>query len=196
MDRDFLLGRARAQLTLLRVRAGGVCQAVVVPGGPLWLGSHWVEKRQVLCCAGSAEACMLCGESASRVTGFVLVMVSQLNGSEVTPAQQKRLMLLELSPLSWSGFEMSARFEGLDPCGPILADISRKGARSPLRIECVRAVDGCSEVDVLGRALVDAVAVLFGLPLVKDAETAEQWRDRVAPVVARLAAVKAATLPR
>lgn len=35
MDREVLLRRARAQLTLLRVRAGGVCQAVIVPGGPL-----------------------------------------------------------------------------------------------------------------------------------------------------------------
>ena len=186
MDREEVLRRSRAQLVLLRVRAQGECEVEIVPVGPLWLGSHWVDRRQILCTAGTDTPCELCGRSMSRVTGFVLAVVTQL--------ERKRLMLLELSPLSWSGFEMSSQYEGVALDRGVITRLSRSSARKPLRMEVVRAGGPLASVSELEARLVNAVAVLFGIPLTQGSESIEEWRDRVTPFVARLAAIGAAKL--
>jgi hypothetical protein len=122
----------------------------------------------------------------SRVTGFVLAVVTQL--------ERKRLMLLELSPLSWSGFEMSAQFEGVPLDRGVITRLSRSSSRKPLRMEVVRAGGPLASVSELEARLVNATAVLFGIPLTQGSESIEEWRDRVTPFVARLAAIGAAKL--
>jgi len=183
MDRSVVLARASAQLPLLKVQPGAVVRLKVLALRVAWFATHWLGRRQVLCAAGRDGECAGCALSPSRVVGFQLVTL--------VIDRRERLFLLEVSPLAISSLEMSAKFEGVSRLGGILVEVRRPRARGPLRFE---VVEECSEsIDPAeGDArLINAVAVLYGLPLLFIGETVEAWEERVSPMVRSLVSVAA-----
>jgi len=181
MDRDKVMARSRAQLTLLRVRPGAVVHVRLLPVGPAWFTTHWVGKRQVLCAGDSDVGCPACGLVPPRVVGFVLVLVTVR--AEV---DRQQLFLLEISPHSWAGFEMGCQFEGIQPGQIVWCELHRRSQRSPLKIEPCKVSDVALGATFEDRTLMNAVAVLYGLPLMGATEELESWKSRVAPVVSSL----------
>jgi hypothetical protein len=176
MDRSMVVERSRAQLPLLKINQGAVVRLKVLPLGPCWFNVHWIGRRQVLCSGCSEHGCEACGVSGSRVVGFVLCTTLLLG--------KERLFLLEVSPLAINSFEMSAKFESLSVTDCLWCDVIRPGSRRPLRFEVVEASSVSETFDRgLGR-LANAVAVLYGLPLMSVGEKVSDWEERVAVVVA------------
>lgn len=180
MDSQIVVERSRAQLALLRINPGAVARVKVVAGGPAWFQVHWVGKRQVLCCSDGGSYCPACAIAPGRVIGFVLC--TTLLG------ERERLFLLEVSPLAISSMEMSAKFEGLSTSDSLWCDVTRPGSRRPLRFEAIEASGITAPESAMRARLINAVAVLFGLPLMRVEETVEAWEERVRGVVASFAA--------
>lgn len=169
------LDRARFQLPLLRVRAGAVAEGVVGMIGPLWFGVHWIEGRQRLCGLSSSEDCPLCALSAARILGMTLIQCALSNASAT--------LLLEFSPLAWGQFEERCRFHGGDLREGVRVRITRPRARGCLRIEPLGTPSHFSMWLDGERRLLNAWAVLYGLPLATREETVEAFTERVKSVV-------------
>ena len=179
MDRDLVIERSRAQLPLLKINPGAVVRVKVLPVGPAWFTVHWVGKRQVLCAARGESGCMACGVAPGRVVGFVLVTTLLV--------EKERLFLLEVSPLALNSLEMSAQFEGISTNASVWCDVSRHGARRPLRFEAVEESRYDCPQEAATVRLMNAVAVLYGLPLMIVGECVSSWEERVAATVASFA---------
>jgi len=178
MDRAVVLERSRAQLPLLKVNPGALVEVVVAPVGPAWFTTHWLGRRQVLC-AGDEGACLACGSYPPRVVGFVLACA--------VVAGKRRVFLLEVSPSSWSRFEMGLCWESVADGQWVRANLTRPRLRAPLRIEVV--CGGTSPLDGYEpseRTLVNAVAVLYGLPLMTCTESLQDWESGVQPMLEEL----------
>lgn len=167
--------RSRFQLPIVKVRAGSVVEGVLGELGPLWFGVHWVGGRQCLCCASDEAGCPLCAFGASRCIGVTMV--------EMRIQDRRREFLLEVSPLAFSNFESRLRFSGLDLKLGVTCEITRARARMGLRIEPVGGAERF-EMWVDGeRRLLNAWAVLYGLPLSESGESFTQFLERTRAVI-------------
>lgn len=174
--------RCRFQLPILKVRPGAVVRGVLGEVGPIWFGVHWVRERQLLCGASEDAGCIYCALGAARVVGLTLFETS-IQGKRVE-------MLLEVSPLAFGEFEQRLRFGGFDLKSGVVVEVSRPRARSRLRIEPVMVPDRWQAWLDGERRLLNAWAVLYGMPLSSPTETFEEFLQRVRSVIearARLA---------
>jgi hypothetical protein len=175
MTKNQVLERAMRQLPLLRVNAGAVVQARLLSAGPMWLKVHWIGGRQVLCTGDDEEFCAGCCVSGSRVTGFVLATLMM--------QERERLFLLELSPGSWSRVEFLMAAEKLSRERGLWCEITRSRQRAPLRIEPTEESTSSYAPVNLQIRLLEAVAILYGLPFANYGESIEAWETRIRPML-------------
>jgi hypothetical protein len=167
--------RSRFQLPIVKVRPGSIVAGVLGEVGPLWFGVHWVGGRQFLCCGSEEAGCPLCSLGQSRVVG-VTMMEIRLQGG-------RQEFLLELSPLAFSNFESRLRFAGFDlKCG-VQVQVTRARARGGLRIEPCGPCDRFEMWLDGERRLLNAWAVLYGLPLSESGESFTQFLERTRSVI-------------
>lgn len=176
MRKEEILARARAQLKILRVPARSKCEVVLLSERALFVACHWLSGRQWLCSATEEYGCPACHGQVPRCVGFGIVrLVANLHVD---------VRLLEFSPGSHARLNMLAEMEGWPVGCGLHVGVSRARPRSGLRMEPLGFAsghDGLSE-----SRLLDAIAVLFGLPLTVEGEQSEDWARRVQPLAASL----------
>jgi len=178
MRKEEVLARSRAQLRVLRVVPHHPCEVELLSDELIWAGTHWIDGRQWLCAGGEEGGCPGCACQGSRLVG--LTVVGLMVRGRVIPH------LLETSALSWSRLEGLARMEGLRVAPGLVVNVSRSRSRAGLRLEPTGLV--ADVVPFSEGQLVDAFAVLFGLPLSQGGESADDWAARVGPVMASFVA--------
>ncbi len=166
--------RSAFSLSLLKVSAGGRCDCVVQSSSPLWLDTHWVG-RQILC---PGEECPFCGNLPSRSQGYLVVTVDV--------AGETKPFLLEFTGTSALRFDERLRFFEIELKPGLEISLFRKSKRSPLVMEpgaADRAFDPCLADD---RRLLNAIAVIFGLPLCAAKSSRATWAVESMPVALSL----------
>lgn len=169
--------RSRWALPLLKVSGGGRATVALVGERFWYFGSHWLDRMYL--CAG--DGCPGCMHGPPRTMGYRVVMVQ--HPTRWNPA------LLEASCLSINQLEGLAAMESLQVEAGLIVDVSRKTKRSPVRLE-----PASSQASVQVKAqkpfiALNAVALLFGLPLMSEVEEPADWAERSREVAAgRLAA--------
>lgn len=169
--------RSAFALSLLKVSGGSRCDAVVQSSQPIWLDTHWIGL-QILC---PGSDCPLCRSLSSRSQGYLVVTV-ELQG-ETKP------FLLEFTGTSALRFQERLQFFQLELKSGLELSLFRKGKRTPLVIEpgaSDRLVDPQLAAD---RRLLNAIAVIFGLPLCEAVSSREIWAEKAMPVALQLARV-------
>lgn len=169
-------------LGLLKVPGGSRVRCILQGERWLYFGSHWLGR--VLLCAG--DGCPACRCGASRVMGYRLAVWCD--------GERRVLYVLEASSGAIAGLDQSAKFHGLDVEPGLEVEIGRKGKRSPLRFEAMRLTATMLQPGDAEVTLVNALAVLYGLPVLMPGEDAAAWAQRVQPVASShcAAAVRAA----
>jgi len=135
--------------------------------------THWFD-RQVLCSGWDCEAC---GTYATRVAVFQIAVVER--GPQWSPC------VVELTATEWSRTRMLAKMEGLRLGPGTLCELSRGSKRSAIRCVALEDTDEVSAVLRTRERLIDALSVLFKLPLRFAEESSAAWCERVHPQVAR-----------
>jgi len=187
MGREEALNRARCQLSVLKVRMGSVVSVQLLLSQPAWLGTHWIGGRQWLCAGCDDGECPGCIGQCSRLVGFAGVAVHV--GSRVVP------MLLELSSQSWAQLELLSHMDSMDVVPGLVFEASRRRSRGSLRCEPVKMSPVVPELASFDQArLVNAVAVLYRLPLLAVGEDPDGWFLRVRPTLKRQLAAAAGAL--
>lgn len=169
--KDEVLARSRAQLRIVRIAPRHSYRLVLLCDCVMWVGTHWVDGRQWLCAGTDVDACVGCRCQVSRLVGFGLV--GMVTPDRIVPS------LLEVSPSAWSRLEGLCRMDGLDVTCGLVVDARRPRSRAALRLEPVEHREGLRRYTE--RQLVDAMAVLYGLPLSRDGEDGTAWLCRVRP---------------
>ena len=160
------LGTAEARgLRVVRVPSGAVVRVVVQSVGGETVSSHWFG-RQVLC---PGVGCPACGHQSVRVAVFLVGLVETCG--KYGPC------LLELAAGSYSRVRMLAQMEGFEVGPGLVLELSRRHSRAPLRAE---PVEGCGKIsERLGEedVLLDAVSILYRLPLRSGFGSMKEWLD-------------------
>lgn len=175
MSPEKALVRSRFQLPIVKVRPGSVVTGILGDVGPIWFGVHWVGGRQVLCAGEDGSGCALCALGAGRVIGLTMI--------ELIVQNARREFLLEVSPVAFSNFESRCRFSGLDLDLGVRCEVGRSRMRSMLRIDPIDQAPNYQAWLDGDRRLVNAWAVLYGLPLAEPRETVDDFRVRVGSVI-------------
>lgn len=172
-----LPGQLLLSLPLLRVKPGRECDIQLVSDEVLWVQTHWVG-RQVLC---GGPKCPICSGGGGRTHGYFVALVRHGSGG---PAS----VLVEMTPSPWSRMTDLARMMTFSISSGLTITASRRRSNSPLRLEPTgnASLPGDCETSVC-RTL-DALAVLYGLPVSTTDETLSDWTARVRSRVLRLAA--------
>lgn len=167
--------RSAFSLSLLKVSGGSRCDAVVQSSRPIWLDTHWIG-RQILC---PGIDCPFCESLPSRSQGYLVVTVDVRD--EVKP------FLLEFTGTSALRFTERLQFFDLQLKSGLEISLWRKSQRTPLVIEpgaSDRLVDPQLAED---RRLLNAISVIFGLPLCAAASSREIWAEKAMPVALKWA---------
>lgn len=168
-DRD---SRSCWALGVLRVAPSQVVR-VSLQGDRWWFfGSHWFGR--VFICSG--DGCPGCMVSQPRVMGY---RVGLVEGSA-----RWRPYLVEASSGTVAGLDGFCTMEGYGSVGGLVVEAGRRTKRSPLRLEPVSADGPTLPADRATPATLNAVAVLYGLPLMQAGEEPADWADRVRGVAA------------
>lgn len=165
-------GRAIWALPLAKVPSGAVMRASLQ--GDVWyyFGSHWVGR--VLLCSG--EGCPGCLHGPSRVMGYRVGLIQHV--------EKWRPALLEVSSGAIAGLQGFCEMEGLSDASGLVVELSRRGKRSPVRIEPVSSGGATMPPDRSVATVINAVAVLYGLPIMLPAEDPIDWAKRVQSMAA------------
>lgn len=164
--------RAAWSLPLVKLPGGAVFEAALQGASWLFFGSHWL-KRVLLC---SGDGCPGCVVGVPRVMGYRVCLVRG--------AERWRPALLEVSSGAVSGLAGFLEMEGVADVPGLVVELRRRGKRSPLRVEPISTGGAVSSHLGEVRALVNAIAVLYGLPLMSPEEEVKQWSERVRPMAA------------
>jgi len=159
--------RSSRSLPVARIRPGSEVDFQLVTPSPVWIDTHWLNKQ--LLCPG--DVCPVCGGGGGRTHGFLVVSVRN-----PVPA---RLALLELSVASWHRFQSLSKMSDFALMTGTLFTGSRRRKNSPLVCEPTGFSKTVDPADAELARVLDAVATLFGLPVMKPKETALEWSDRV-----------------
>lgn len=164
--------RARWSLALLKVPPGPHYRVEL--GGSKWMvfGSHWLN-RMLLC---SGDGCPGCVGGAARVMGYRVVLLQE--------PQRRRPVLLEASCGAIAGLQGLLAGEGREEEPGLTVEVFRRHRRSPLRLEPLVEVPLTTGVPLDDAVTVNAVSVLYGLPLMAPGEPTADWASRVQPVAA------------
>lgn len=164
--------RARWALKVLRVLPGMREGVVFGPGRWIAFGTHWVER--LMLCPG--EECVACGFGPPRVMCY-------RPGVLAVPGRCQPV-LVEAPVSSVARLEGFMRMESIALDAAIAVDVSRPHRRSAIRIEPSGKQPAADAVPLGELVAVNACAVLFGLPLCGEGESARDWACRVRPVAA------------
>lgn len=163
---------SRRGVVLLKVQPGGRARVCLQSVHVEVVQTHWFG-RQMLC---PGWDCPACGTYATRAAVFQVALV--LQGPEWRPC------LVELTASEWSRTRMLAQMEGIEVGPGVVCELSRGGSRSAIRCVVVEATTGVSSVLSTHERLVDALSLLFKLPVRNEGEAAKAWIERIRPVVA------------
>jgi len=164
------LNRSARSLPMLKIRAGHEAEIQICSQSVLWLKTHWLG-RQLIC---PGPACPMCGGAEGRAHGYVTVILRT--------GQRPRPYLLEVSPPSWERLISLAKMEQLEVGTGLICTASRRKPKSPLTIEPFGRSENIPTAEASIRRTLDAVSILYGLPVMRPAETQEQWAARSIPL--------------
>lgn len=168
-------GRDRWSLPLMRVQPGQRSLVTIQSHQVIWLATHWVGK-QVLC---PGEDCELCQALSSRTHGYLVCAISDLG--------RERFVMLELTSGCWQRPLGILDCERRTTLSGTVVEVSRRRKRSPLHIDpCFEYGKVHAAASTVTRQL-NAIAVLFGVSIAAESESAEEWAKRVAPAVRSIA---------
>lgn len=154
-------------LPILRVPAGSRFRVVMQSPYPLWFATHWVRK-QVMCCG---DGCELCSMLSSRTHGYFVGSLDE--------ASTMRPVLVEVTAGSWQlPLSLLDDDESESLAGRVL-HLSRKRKRSPLHLDCRLESGRLWPRLQAWPTLVNALAVLYGLPRLQTDEAPADWGTRV-----------------
>lgn len=159
-------GAARG-LPLLRVQAGTTCDLVSLSTRLAWFDTHYLG-RQVIC---PGQACPYCLGEGGRAHGYLV--------GQVPHGQFRQPVLLEVSSQSWTRFEDLLQLEGGRFAAGLVLGISRKRKNSPLVLEPIGSMALDEAVSLPENRVLEAVAVLFQLPVPGPDEDWASWGSRV-----------------
>jgi hypothetical protein len=159
--------RARWALPLLRVLPGA--SYLVELAGARWFffGAHWLERG--LLCIG--EACPGCAVGVPRVLGYRAAILRDGN--------RRRNVLVEASAGAVSGLEGLLCAESVVNDVGCPVEVTRRHRRSPVRLEPAVDLAFGSSVALDDSVTLNAVALLYNLPLATPGEPAAEWASRV-----------------
>lgn len=145
---------------VVRLVAGSQTEVVLLSSRFFSLTTHW-NKCTVPCCG---DGCPLCEVLPSR--GLFYVAANCVS----------RVSIVELASQSASHFEQHCKllYGGLRP--GLVVQLTRRGAKTPVRSEVVRVQEGCSEITQL--ELARHVMALYKFPCPNPDEDLEHYELR------------------
>ena len=149
---------------VVRLVAGSQTEIVLLSTRFFALTTHW-NKYTIPCCG---DDCRLCEILPARGLFYVACLA------------QSRVSILELGSQSASYFEQHAKFAGGGMRVGLVFQMSRRGAKSPVRSEIIREQEKCSEVSQLDLAA--HVMALYKFPPPNPGEDLHAYSDRSARV--------------
>lgn len=160
---------------IIRVGSGEVLTVRLSSEEPVYFGTHWSGKRQLIC---PGEICPLCGGDGARNSGFIACQLLRA-GAWTQP------LLLGVSFQAMIGFSERCRFLSLREAPGLELEARRARKNSPLRMEPTRV--SMEQLQTTDRhALITAVAYLHSLPIPGRSEKISAWEARIAQHAARL----------
>ncbi len=156
---------------VVRLRTGSKTELILCSDRFFELTTHWIPTgrgRTVPCCVDDCDLCeLLPARGLFYVAGVVM----------------SRLSLLELGSASASHFEQHVKLlhGGMRP--GLVMELSRTGAKLPVRSECVREQPGVAPVPLLSLAI-HAMA-LYRFPCAQPDEGLNQYSTRLSTLVRR-----------
>lgn len=160
-------------LGLVKVVERSRVQVIVQSEAAELLVTHWFGRQYV--CPGLD--CPACGTYQSRLSVWNVVLMR--GGDSLQPR------LLELSAQSWARLKFMAGWEDSESLSGLVVDLHRGSMRRPVIAE---PAGGRGEVVPLlssGVRLLEALAVVFKLPLPGREEASPAYCSRVRPLVVR-----------
>src|SRR5262249_50369947 len=155
--------------------AGNTTEVVLLSSRFFPLTTHWVNTTMPCC----GENCPLCELLPARGLFYVAAHC------------MSRISILELGAQSASHFEQHAKLlhGGMRP--GLVFQLSRAGAKQPVRSEVLRLKDACTEI--LALELAARVMTLYKFPCPNPGDDIEAYEQRCR-LVARVRCDRAATL--
>lgn len=149
---------------VLKVRAGGKAEAVLLGTRFLPLSSHWVGHT--LPCPG--DGCQLCEVLPLRGQFYLPISVSG------------RATILELSAVAANNLEQHAKFMHGGLAVGQKFEFSRRSAKAPLHAEIIEQIDDITGVPFV--VFVSRVMALYHLPPSNPGESVEKYGERLRSV--------------
>lgn len=159
---DQSLGKHR--WPLVRMQAGSHVEVVLLSARFFALTTHW-NKCTVPCCG---ENCKLCEVLPARGLFYVAV------------GCQSVVSILELGAQSASHFEQHAKLFHGGMIPGLVFELTRRGAKQPVRSQVIRVKEGCREVEDL--ELATRVMALYKFPCPNPEEGLVDYSDRLARI--------------
>jgi hypothetical protein len=156
---------------VVRLRSGSKTEMILCSMAFFPLTTHWVavgKGRTVPCCVTDCDLCeLLPSRGLFYVAGVVMSQVS----------------LVELGAASASHFEQHAKLlhGGMRP--GLVFELSRSGAKQPIRSEVIRFQEKVQPIPIL--SLAAHVLALYRLPCPNPDETIERYSVRLQALVQR-----------